>query len=89
MIVRRGASTPPARLPPLLHRRQLLEATRRDSLFPFLYAGYDVMPNGREFLMLKAAASDQGAGAASSLTITTNWPQLLAPSRGGQPGSVP
>ncbi|HEX4931802.1 MAG TPA: hypothetical protein VFV33_01405 [Gemmatimonadaceae bacterium] len=69
--------------------RPRLEATRRDSLFPYRYSGYDVMPNGREFLMLKAAASDSRAGAASGLTITTNWPQLLARSRGGQSGSVP
>ncbi len=68
--------------------RPRLEATRRDSLFPYRYAGYDVMPNGREFLMLKATSSDPRAGAASGLTITTSWLQLLARSRGGQAGAV-
>lgn len=73
----------------VIAERPRLEAIRRDSLFPFRYTGYDVMPNGREFLMLKGAASDTRAGAVSGLTITTNWPQLLARARGGQPGSVP
>jgi serine/threonine-protein kinase len=69
--------------------RPRLEATRRDSLFPYRYSGYDVMPNGREFLMLKAAALDQRASAVSALTITTNWPQLLVRSRAAQSALVP
>ena len=66
--------------------RPNLEVTRRDSLFPDRYKGYDVMPNGREFLMLKPAERPLRGDV---VTLIVNWPQLLARSRAVQPASAP
>ena len=63
--------------------RPRLEATRRDSRFAFPDLSYDVLPNGRDSLMLK------GTRGGELVTLITNWPQLLTPARAAQSASVP
>ena len=72
--------------------RPLLAVTRRDSLFPFVYAPsffgqltYDVLPSGREFLMLKAPQSER----TDTVTLMTNWPATLGRARAVAPAPVP
>ncbi len=72
--------------------RPNLAVTRRDSLFPFVYAPsffgqltYDVLPSGREFLMLKAPQSER----TDTVTLMTNWPATLGRARAVAPAPVP
>ena len=72
--------------------RPRLEATRRDSLFPFVYSTspnfvtYDVLPGGREFLMLKQPQAEQRDAV---VTVIVNWPATLGRARAVAPAPVP
>jgi serine/threonine protein kinase len=61
-----------------LTERPSLAVTKRDSLFVDIYrryeshAAYDVFPNGREFLMTRAAGTT-----GSPLFVVLNWPRMI------------
>lgn len=69
-----------------------LAVTRRDSLFPFVYSKsgnfvtYDVLPGGREFLMLKQPQVEQRDAV---ITVIMNWPATLGRARAVAPAPVP
>lgn len=71
--------------------RPLLAVTRRDSLFPWVYGTfrsyvtYDVLPGGREFLMLKQPQAEQR----DVITVIMNWPATLGRARAVAPAPVP